>query len=673
MNNRASAFPGRTNHGSKPLHTCLSIAIAAVLLAIGSGLAAQQAPMPGEQPQGARIQRVPVETTQPVFTPPASPAAGESDSARRVAQAESATHSTDATASDEGNSDSSADDALIDPAQQSPDDAAAMAEGDGAADDEAGTIETLVPEDGTDRELFTALMAAEFSLQDGRVESAAKHYARAALLSSDPKVAEQAARIALQAGRSDLAEASLRRWRELAPEAGSALQGTDAGVALAKGDVEGAVTFLRPLLAGSEDDRRALVQVLLAPGSREHLGATLDALAAGAGHGGADGLVLLSQIADQIKDRERASRLADTAVAEAPDESEVRVWRAHLRFAAKDIKGGRADMDRALASGEDKQALRFNYAAMLSTAGDHKAADAMLRDLPVDDAVLAARAAYAARSNDDARLREVYAALEQLPEPRSPERIELLANLAELLDNDADALRWYRTIAATDERFLASQMRVALLRNKLGERTEAVAMLRDLRAAGIDDPEKLAESYMLEAEILREDGKPTEVLAVYDRAIQLLPEQRQLGYGRAVFLESIGRVEDSITELRKMLIRYPDDPDALNALGYTLADRTEKHDEALELIRRALELKPDEPAIVDSMGWALYRVGRNDEALVQLQRAWDLRPDPEVGAHLGELLWVRGDESGARRIWKEAAERDADNKVLAETRKRLDR
>lgn len=665
----------------RPLRACLTVAIAAALLAIGSGLAAQPAPMPGSVPvfnqlHGTRIQRVPVETSQPAFTPAASSAFEASGTAIRIAQAEPATPDSGAIKMDEVSPDPGDDAAPMQPEPDADEGELTpmpLAESAGAQTDESGTMEMLVPEDGTDRELFTALMSAEFSLQDGRIESAAKHYARAASLSSDPKVAEQAARIALQAGRNDLAEASLKRWRELAPEAGGALQGADAGVALAKGDIEGAVTTLRPLLAGSEDDRRVLVQVLLAPGSRDHLGATLDALAAGPAHGAAEGLVLLSQIADQNKDGVRASRLADAAVAEAPDDSEVRVWRAHLRFAAKEIDGGRADMDRALATGEDKETLRFNYAAMLSTAGDHRAADAMLRDLPANDAVLAARAAYAARSNDDERLREVYDALQKVPEPKPPERIELLANLAELLDEDADALRWYRTIPATDERFLASQMRVALLRNQMGERTEAVTMLRDLRAAGIDDPEKLAESYMLEAEILREDNKPTEVLAVYDRAIKLLPEQRQLGYGRAVYLESIGRVDDSIAELRKMLAKYPDDADALNALGYTLADRTDQHDEALELIQRALEIKPDEPAIVDSLGWALYRVGRNDEALEQLQRAWDLRPDPEVGAHLGELLWVRGDESAARRIWKEAAERDADNKVLAETRKRLDR
>ncbi len=547
------------------------------------------------------------------------------------------------------------------------------AEGDGAAEDAAGTVDTVVPESGADRELFTALMAAEFALQDGRIESAAKHYARAALMSSDPKVAEQAARIALQAGLPDLAAQSLGRWRVLAPQAGADIRAAEAGLALARGDIDVAVRDLRPLIGGSEDDRRALVQALLAPGSKPHLGAALDALAAGKVPGGADGLVLLSQVSEQVKDLDRARRFADAAIAAAPEDADARVWRAHLRFAARQIKEGRADMDRALALGKDDKTLRYNYASMLSNAGEHADADALLRGQPVDDALLAARAAYAARAGDDSRLREVYVALQGLEEPRPTARLELLANLAELLEEKQDALRWYGGIGATDERYLSSQMRVAVLKNELGQRKEALAMLRDLRAAGIPDQAKLAESYLLEAEILRKDGSPAEVIAVYDRAIELLPEQSQLGYSRAVYLESIGRVDEAIADLRTLLAKNPDDPDALNALGYTLADRTDKHEEALGYIMRALEQKPDESAIIDSMGWVQFRLGNTAAALEHLQRAWAMQPDAEVGAHLGEVLWVTGDKEAARKVWKVAEERDADNKVLAETRARLDK
>ncbi len=658
MSNRDGGLSNRTT-GAPPSsrgRRFLALLFALGLSSISMLALAQAHPMPGAAPPGqipAPGARVPVESAPPVFS------IAQDDSSPTPAGHLAPIERQDKTVAAETQVESEA-------------------QGDGAADDAAGTVEIVVPDIGTDRELFTALMAAEFALQDGRVESAAKHYARAALLSSDPKVSEQAARIALQAGLSDLATQSLKRWRELSPLAGADIKAAEAGLALARGEVGAAVAVLRPLLGGSEDDRRALVQSLLAPGAKPHLAAALDALVEGEVPGGADSIVLLSQVAEQIKDNARAQRFADAALALAPADADALVWRAHLRFAARDLPGGRADMDRALALASDDKALRFNYAAMLSNAGEHEAADALLREQPVDDALLAARAAYAARSTDDARLREVYAALQELEEPRPAARLELLANLAELLHERQAALRWYSAIGATDERYLPSQLRVAILKNELGEGAEALAMLRDLRAAGIDDQARLAESYMLEAEIVRkragkEAARPEAVLAIYDRAIELLPEQSQLGYARAVYLESIDRVDEAVADLRALLAKNPEDPDALNALGYTLADRTDLHEEALTLISRALEQKPDEPAIIDSMGWALYRLGRNDQALEYLRRAWQMQPDAEVGAHLGELLWIRGDKAEAREVWESAAQRDADNKVLAETRARLDK
>ena len=110
---------------------------------------------------------------------------------------------------------------------------------------------------------------------------------------------------------------------------------------------------------------------------------------------------------------------------------------------------------------------------------------------------------------------------------------------------------------------------------------------------------------------------------------------------------------------------------ALNALGYTLADRTDRHQEALRYISRALEQRPDDPAVMDSMGWVLYRLGRPDEALPHLQQAWELFPDPEVASHLGEVLWVLGQQDEARRIWRDAMQRKPDNKQVPAAVERL--
>jgi Flp pilus assembly protein TadD len=115
----------------------------------------------------------------------------------------------------------------------------------------------------------------------------------------------------------------------------------------------------------------------------------------------------------------------------------------------------------------------------------------------------------------------------------------------------------------------------------------------------------------------------------------------------------------------------PDDAEALNALGYTLADRTDRRNEALDLIERAIRLKPDEPAILDSLGWVRYRMGDLDASLTELRRAFDKQADAEIAAHLGEVLWVKGDRDEARRIWEQGRKNDAKNKALIETIRRL--
>ena len=124
-------------------------------------------------------------------------------------------------------------------------------------------------------------------------------------------------------------------------------------------------------------------------------------------------------------------------------------------------------------------------------------------------------------------------------------------------------------------------------------------------------------------------------------------------------------------DLRRVLELKPNDADAMNALGYTLADRTDKKDEALLLIQRAMALKPGEPAIIDSMGWVQYRLGNLDQELTQLKQAYLKQPDAEIAAHLGEVLWAAGQKDEARKVWEQGRKKDAANKVLLDTIKRL--
>jgi len=123
--------------------------------------------------------------------------------------------------------------------------------------------------------------------------------------------------------------------------------------------------------------------------------------------------------------------------------------------------------------------------------------------------------------------------------------------------------------------------------------------------------------------------------------------------------------------LRKVIALKPDHHHAYNALGYSLAERNQRLPEARDLIRKALDLSPGEPFITDSLGWVEYRLGNRSEALRLLQQAYRARPDAEIAAHLGEVLWVLGQQDEARRVWREAKTRDAGNDVLRATLARL--
>jgi len=176
-----------------------------------------------------------------------------------------------------------------------------------------------------------------------------------------------------------------------------------------------------------------------------------------------------------------------------------------------------------------------------------------------------------------------------------------------------------------------------------------------------------------EAQLLRDSGDVAGAYAVLTKALAEFPESPDLNYDAALLAEKLDRVDEAESRLRKLVALKPDDAQSLNALGYTLVDRTSRTEEGFALIERAHKLAPNDPFIMDSMGWALFRLGRLDEAESYLKRALAERPDAEIAAHLGEVLWAKGDRDSARAIWKAQLEANPDNAVLKETVKRLAR
>jgi len=176
---------------------------------------------------------------------------------------------------------------------------------------------------------------------------------------------------------------------------------------------------------------------------------------------------------------------------------------------------------------------------------------------------------------------------------------------------------------------------------------------------------------MAEAGVLRDVKHWKEAFEVLGSANQRFPGDADLLYEQAMMAEKLDRMDEMERLLRKVIEIKPDNAHAHNALGYSLADRRIRLPEARSLIQKALELSPGDPFITDSLGWVEYRMGNRDEALRLLRQAYKARPDPEIAAHLGEVLWAYGQQDEAKRVWTEAKGRDAGNDVLRETLSRL--
>ncbi|HEY5717148.1 MAG TPA: tetratricopeptide repeat protein, partial [Motiliproteus sp.] len=208
---------------------------------------------------------------------------------------------------------------------------------------------------------------------------------------------------------------------------------------------------------------------------------------------------------------------------------------------------------------------------------------------------------------------------------------------------------------------LPSQAEIARLLDQPSDYAQLVQIYSTLRQR---NPDTSATLYALEASWLTDKALKPQAMQVYNQAIEQFPDDTRLRYNRAMLGEQLDDLPLLESDLRHLLQLEPDNAMALNALGYSLTEHTTRHQEALELISKALELKPDDPAILDSMGWVHFNLGRPRHALPYLQRAYNSFPDPEIATHLGKVYWALGQTEQALQVWQEALQRDPDSQML---------
>jgi tetratricopeptide (TPR) repeat protein len=525
------------------------------------------------------------------------------------------------------------------------------------------------------------LLEGEFALQQGDSAAAAEAYLAAARVSADPAIAERAARVALLADERLLLLAALERWRELAPTslAGRQFQQV-AWIREQRPDL--AATGLAELMGEGEEGRRLAIQALA--GSGLPAIETLRRLVEHETLPAEFGLwVALGGLAQQWGDGALATRVIELAGERFPQDRRVGLWRAEVLLRQQQNAAAEEALEAVLQLGLSDIPERLRAASLLDGLGQTERAAELLAEGEQTDATFAGRAAYLARVGESGALQSLYgliksdavAALAPDADDQasvfdaaiSDDRRFLLGQIAEVLELDEDALRWYAAVEDPARR-MPAMLRIAVLHEQGGRPQQAIAVLHEVQGSDSEDGETLRNAFLLEGELLNRRGELAASVDALNRGLQIFEDDRALLYARALTYERLDRVPEAIIDLQVLVGEDPEDADALNALGYTLADRTTEYEEALGYIERALALAPEQGAILDSMGWVLFKLGRLEEALDYLQRAFAAQEDAEIAAHLAEVLAALGRAEEARDMWQKGAGLDPDNRAIQRLR-----
>ena len=542
-------------------------------------------------------------------------------------------------------------------------------DGGDAADAESGP-----PPEPLDGDTLFTLLAAEFAGNSGDIDTSLKYYEEAAKTIEDSRIAARTAYIALYGGDYETTLAALDRWAKLEPDAPD-LQKMYAITWLRLKQPDKATPYIQAVLDKTEgsaaDKAMAVKQLLGKEASKEDAYKVLQTLNADENRQ-VHLLILESRYAAELKLYDEATALLDEALEIDPTLYEVMLIKARILTVQGKQDEATALIRKVLNEYPENDTLRLQYARMLLEQGELEVAAEqyaiLYEKLPENgDIGLSLALLYI-------ETRQLDAAVETLEHLIEIDQKTAVANyyLGRIAQNQGEnrqAVSYYLRVKSGDYAFDA-QLRIGLLLAELGKPDEGLAKLEALAESQTDWGLRVR-AYLAQGELLRDQKRYEEGVAMYSRALLQKPDDTTLLYARGLMAERADQLDLAEADLRKVIEMDPKNANALNALGYTLADRTERYEEALGFILQASELVPDDPAILDSLGWVNYRLGRMDEALKWLAKAFENLEDAEIAAHYGEVLWVNGQKDRAREIWAKGKKQNAENPVLVETLKRF--
>jgi tetratricopeptide (TPR) repeat protein len=523
-------------------------------------------------------------------------------------------------------------------------------------------------------DLLFKMMLAEVAVQRGQPHIAVQAYLELARETRDPRVAQRATEVAWNARFTSAALEAAGIWLQADPGSAQARQIIAALLVNQQQLAEAQPHLERWLAADRSNIGAAFLQLNTLLARHKDKAAVLRLMQALAKPYATvpEARLSVAQAALNANQPQIAVDESRAALELKPD------WETAALFVAQSLQRRTGNDEEAtrflgdyLQSHPKSRDVRLNYARLLANAKNYPEArkqfEVLVTEYPQNADVAMAVALLAVQSNDyeaaDTHLKRV---LEL--NYKEPDVVRYyLGQLAEERKRLDEALKWYGDVTGGDQ-YVNAQARYAGILAKQGKLTEARQHLQKATARNNLQRVQLTQA---EAQLLREASQHQDAFDLLGRALEQMPNTPDLLYDHAMAAEKVDRLDILESNLKTLIKLRPDHAHAYNALGYTLADRNQRIEEAHGFIETALKLSPEDPFIMDSMGWVLYRMGRGKEGLGYLQKAFKLRPDAEIAAHLGEVLWALGQHDEARKILGTALKDHPNNEVLQGTLKRL--
>ena len=516
-----------------------------------------------------------------------------------------------------------------------------------------------------------SLLVAEMAGQRQRYDVALFHYLDQARKTRDPNVAERALRIAQYIGAAGFAAEASEIWLEVEPDDPGAVQAA-AQVALGRKEFDQSLDLYARFYEMTGVAQFDFYAAALLSNDEVIRSERLDALDALTPTYPESGNLVYGQalLLQSLGQDDAAIQRIDQALKLEPGLLPAAVQKARILARNQRVDEAIDWLGKLLDDHPDNKQIAVLRARMLLQSGDVREARnafaAINRQYPNDDQIILSLALLEEELENYSEAKPLLRELLNSSDKQS-EASYYLGRIA-ASENDPDlAISYYRQIGDSRE-FLPAQLAAAQLLNQEQGPDAATSYLQERSA---EFPQYAGQLRRLETDILIKAGRQQEAFESVSIALKAEPEDTNLRYTRAMLAERLGNMALLESDLRQIIEQNPDHAEALNALGYSLANKTDRFDEAEPLIERAIALQPDNPAIIDSLGWLYFREGKLNEAGPLLLDAWNRMNDHEIAAHLGEWYWATGDKESAYDIWAKGLELEPESEVINETLQRL--